>query len=88
MLNGKKIALITGGNKGLGFEMARQLAQAGVTVVLAAREPEKGKVAADKLRAEGADVHALKLDVTRAEDHAAAAAFLSQTFGHLEHPDQ
>ena len=64
MANTKKVALITGANKGLGFEMARQLGQAEVTVVLAARDPQKGEAAAAKLRGEGLDVQFLKLDVT------------------------
>ena len=80
----KKIALITGANKGLGFEMARQLGQAGVTVVLAARDPQKGEAAAAKLRGEGLDAQFLKLDVTRKEDHKAAAAFLEEKFGRLD----
>ena len=84
MANAKKIALITGANKGLGFEMARQLGQAGVTVVLAARDPKKGEAAAAKLRSEGLDAQFLKLDVTRKEDHAAAAAFLEKKFGRLD----
>ena len=50
MAHAKKIALITGANKGLGFEMARQLGQAGVRVLLAARDPQKGEAAAAKLR--------------------------------------
>jgi len=79
-----KIALITGANKGLGFEMARQLGQAGVTVVLAARDPNRGEEAARKLRAEGLDAHFLKLDVTNASDHHAAYAFLDEKFGRLD----
>jgi len=84
MANTKKIALITGANKGLGFEMARQLGQAGVTVVLAARDPQKGEAAAGKLRDEGLDARFLKLDVTRKEDHAAAVEFLQREFGRLD----
>ena len=44
MANAKKIALITGANKGLGYEMAKQLAKAGVTVVLASRDQAKGEL--------------------------------------------
>lgn len=84
MANTKKIALITGANKGLGFEMARQLGQAGVTVVLAARDPQKGEAAAAKLRAEGLDVQFLKLDVTDKADRAAASSFLEKKFGRLD----
>ena len=84
MENAKKIALITGANKGLGFEMARQLGKAGVTVVLAAREAAKGEAAAAKLRGEGLDVQSLKLDVTNKEDRAAAAKYLESKFGRLD----
>jgi NAD(P)-dependent dehydrogenase (short-subunit alcohol dehydrogenase family) len=84
MANTGKIALITGANKGLGFEMARQLGQAGVIVVMAARDPKKGEAAAAKLRDEGLDVHFLKLDVTNNDDHAAAVAFLAEKFGRLD----
>jgi NAD(P)-dependent dehydrogenase (short-subunit alcohol dehydrogenase family) len=84
MANAKKIALVTGANKGLGFEMARQLGQAGVTVILAARDRQKGEAAAAKLRGEGLDAQFLKLDVTDKRDRAAASAFLEQTFGRLD----
>jgi NAD(P)-dependent dehydrogenase (short-subunit alcohol dehydrogenase family) len=84
MATAKKIALITGANKGLGFEMARQLGEAGVTVVMAARDPRKGEAAAETLRGEGLDVQFLKLDVTKEEDRAAAARFLDEKFGHLD----
>ncbi|HEY7306483.1 MAG TPA: SDR family oxidoreductase [Bryobacteraceae bacterium] len=84
MAHTKKIALVTGANKGLGLEMARQLGQEGVTVVLAARDPQKGEAAVEKLRKDGLDVQFLKLDVTRKEDHTAAAAFLEQKFGRLD----
>ena len=84
MTNGKKVALITGANRGLGYEMARQLAQSGVTIVLAARDQAKGEAAAQKLKQEGLDVQFLKLDVTRKEDRTNAAAFLEQNFGRLD----
>jgi NAD(P)-dependent dehydrogenase (short-subunit alcohol dehydrogenase family) len=76
MANVKKVALITGANKGLGFEMAMQLARKGITVMLAARDREKGEAAAEKLRGEGLDVQFLKLDVVNPEDYAPAAAAL------------
>jgi len=84
MANEKKVALITGANKGLGFEMAKQLGEAGVTVVLGARDPQKGEAAAAKLRAAGADAHFVKLDVTNASDHKGVADFLRQKFGRLD----
>lgn len=84
MANEKKIALITGANKGLGFEMARQLAKAGNTVVVGARDSQKGEAAAEKLRGEGYDAQFLKLDVNKNEDHAAAAEWLQKKFGRLD----
>src|SRR5690348_7247013 len=84
MANTGRVALITGANKGLGFEMARQLGQAGVTVVMAARDPKMGEAAAARLRGEGLDTHFLKLDVTDPRDHGIAAAFLVDKFGRLD----
>ena len=84
MANKGKVALITGANKGLGFEMARQLGKEGVTVVIGARDPQSGEAAAAKLRADGIDAHFLKLDVTNPADHSAAAAFLNDKFGGLD----
>src|SRR5690242_9722296 len=84
MANSKKIALITGGNKGLGLEMARQLGQAGVIVVLAARDPRKGEAAAEKLRSGGLDVRFLQLDVTSDKERLAAATYLEKEFGRLD----
>jgi NAD(P)-dependent dehydrogenase (short-subunit alcohol dehydrogenase family) len=80
----KKVALITGANKGLGFEIARQLAQHGFTVVLAARDAAKAESAASTLRAEGLSVQALKLDVTSADDIAHLPAFFEHEFGRLD----
>jgi NAD(P)-dependent dehydrogenase (short-subunit alcohol dehydrogenase family) len=60
-----KSALVTGANKGIGFEVARILAQKGFFVYLGAREPERGQAAVDKLKAEGlTNISALQLDVT------------------------
>jgi NAD(P)-dependent dehydrogenase (short-subunit alcohol dehydrogenase family) len=84
MASATKIALITGANKGLGFEMARQLGWAGVKVLLAARDPQKGEAAAVKLRTEGLDAQFLRLDVTDKTDYAAASAFLEEKFGRLD----
>jgi NAD(P)-dependent dehydrogenase (short-subunit alcohol dehydrogenase family) len=58
------IALVTGANKGIGFEVARQLGERGFHVFLTARDPSRGKVAAAKLAKSGASVTFLKLDVS------------------------
>ena len=59
----KRTALVTGGNRGIGFEACRQLAKARMKVVLAARDPQRGGEAAQKLRGEGLDVMFERLDV-------------------------
>jgi NAD(P)-dependent dehydrogenase (short-subunit alcohol dehydrogenase family) len=80
-----KIALITGANKGIGFETARQLAKSGgVHVILAARDRAKGVAAALTLQGEGLDVEALALDVTDAHSIKAAAQEIGRKFGKLD----
>src|SRR5687768_3537706 len=83
-MNDKKIALVTGANKGLGFETARQLAQQGIKVLLGARDAKKGEEAANKLRAENLDVQFLKLDVTDAATHETTQKFIEENFGRLD----
>ena len=78
------MALVTGANKGLGLEIARQLAHKGMTVVVGARDEEKAKTAADKLKGEGLDVHPVKLDVTSAEDIGKLPQFFQERFGQLD----
>jgi NAD(P)-dependent dehydrogenase (short-subunit alcohol dehydrogenase family) len=62
--SGEKIVLVTGGNRGIGREVARQLGQRGWRVFLAARDAEAGGRAAEELRSAGATVEALTLDVS------------------------
>jgi NAD(P)-dependent dehydrogenase (short-subunit alcohol dehydrogenase family) len=59
----KLTALVTGGNRGIGLEACRKLARAGMSVVLAARDPQRGEEAAQELRGEGLDVMFERLDV-------------------------
>jgi NAD(P)-dependent dehydrogenase (short-subunit alcohol dehydrogenase family) len=84
MANDKKVALVTGANRGLGLETARQLGKKGITVVVAARSLAAANQTADKLKAEGLDVFPLKLDVTNAQDRAAAAQAISSKYGKLD----
>ena len=84
MASDKKVALITGANKGIGLEIARQLGTQGITVVVGSRDPKKGQDAVDTLKAEGIDAYTLKLEVTDAADRAAALPYLQETFGRLD----
>src|ERR1700727_830918 len=72
-----RVALVTGANKGIGFEIARELGRAGHTVILGARNPELGRKAAAKLSDEQMDARFVELDVDRqtsGEDGAPEAA--------------
>ncbi|MCA0986771.1 SDR family oxidoreductase [Guptibacillus algicola] len=60
----KKTALVTGSNRGIGFEIARQLGKQGVTVIMTARDKEKGIKAMEELKEEDLDVHFYELDIT------------------------
>jgi NAD(P)-dependent dehydrogenase (short-subunit alcohol dehydrogenase family) len=80
----QKIALITGANKGIGFEVARQLGKAGQIVLIGARNAELGEAAAAKLKGEGIDARFVALDLDKAETISAAAAFVEKEFGRLD----
>lgn len=81
----KKVVLITGANKGIGFEVARQLGRAEFTVLLGARDVARGEEAAGKLRAEGLDVRFVAADLNQAaESGAALAKQVGEEFGHLD----
>ncbi|HVH06532.1 MAG TPA: SDR family oxidoreductase [Myxococcota bacterium] len=80
----RRVAVVTGANKGIGLEIGRQLAREGYTVYLGARDPERGRAAAEKLRAEGLDARPLALDVTDAASVAAAAAAVENDAGRLD----
>ncbi len=67
------VALVTGGNRGIGFEVCRQLGRLDYAVLLGARDHAKGEEAAKALRGEGLDVSATQLDVTSEEDVARLA---------------
>ncbi|NEW08377.1 SDR family oxidoreductase [Paenibacillus sp. SYP-B3998] len=80
----KKIALITGANRGLGLEIARQLGHGGVTVLLAARTLAKAEKAAAILREEQINCHGLELDVTNSEHIAAITKVIEKEYGQLD----
>lgn len=84
MTQNGKIALVTGANKGIGFETARQLGKLGITVLLAARDSAKGEQAAATLKAEGLNVTPIRLDVTDSASIAAAAKQVEAEYGKLD----
>ena len=84
MADEKKVALVTGSNRGIGLETARQLGQQGVRVIVSARTEREAANAAGKLRSEGVEAEALALDVTKATDRAFAAKFIESRYGKLD----
>ena len=83
-MSDQKVALITGANKGIGLETARQLASQGVTVLLGARDIGRGEAAAASLKSDGLNVRAVKIDVDDRSDHAAVAGLIGKDFGKLD----
>src|ERR1022692_2321476 len=83
-MSSKKIALITGANKGIGLETARQLGQQDITVLVGARDEAKGNQAAGELRKAGLDVHGIVIDVNNADSIQKAAARIERDYGRLD----
>jgi len=82
-LNGK-VAFITGGNRGLGLETARELGNQGIVVVLGSRDSKKGEAAAAKLRDEGITAESLGFDVIKPQDHQNAYDYFEKKYGRLD----
>jgi NAD(P)-dependent dehydrogenase (short-subunit alcohol dehydrogenase family) len=78
------IALITGANKGIGLETARQLAQQGIHVLIGARDAAKGEAAAQQLQAEGYKADFIALDVSNEASIKQAAQTVSDRYGNLD----
>src|ERR1039458_10477500 len=78
------IALITGANKGIGYEIARGLGLRKIVVLIGARDEARGQAAAAKLKSEGADARFVPLDVTNKETISRAARWIEDQFGHLD----
>ena len=79
-----KIALITGANKGIGKEIARQLGLQGMTVLIGARDIGRGSEAADELKKMGITAHAVQIDVTAEPSIEAAAQAVERDYGRLD----
>jgi NAD(P)-dependent dehydrogenase (short-subunit alcohol dehydrogenase family) len=88
MAKEKRIALVTGANKGIGFEVARDLARKGFHVFLGARDTEAGEAAAEKLRKEGegdyGEITFLKIDVSKPDSIRRAAEEFSRKSDRLD----
>lgn len=81
-MNDKRIAVVTGGNRGIGFEICKALGKdPRIHVVLTARDPGKGRAAVQELTAEGCDVAFMQLDVSSSESIQAFVAALKQEYG-------
>ncbi|MBD1919060.1 MULTISPECIES: SDR family oxidoreductase [Cyanophyceae] len=78
------VALVTGANRGIGLEVTRQLAQAGMTVILGSRNPAKGEAAAAPMIQAGLEVLPQPLDVTDLDSIAYLAQLVEQRFGRLD----
>ena len=83
-MQNKPVALVTGANKGIGKEIARQLGAQGLTVLVGARDLRRGEEAATELKASGANSHAIRLDVTDEASIAEAARRIEEEFGGLD----
>jgi NAD(P)-dependent dehydrogenase (short-subunit alcohol dehydrogenase family) len=84
MAQDKKVALVTGANRGIGLETAKQLGKKGITVVAGARTQKAADETAASLKSQGIDAYGIQLEVTSAADRAAAAKFLGEKFGKLD----
>ncbi|OON40323.1 short-chain dehydrogenase [Izhakiella australiensis] len=84
MVSSIRIALVTGANKGIGLEIARQLAQAGTVVIIGARDAGRGKSALEKLLSEGINVQVVALDITDKHSIAAAVETITREYGRLD----
>src|SRR4051812_23596648 len=79
----QRVAVVTGGNRGIGFEVCRQLARAGLRVVLTGRDRSKAEQSSQTLRGEGLDVAAASLDVTDDASVSGLEQFLRDRYGRL-----
>ena len=80
----QKIAFITGGNRGLGFQTALDLKDDGVKVVIGSRDLAQGEQAVKKLRAAGVDADVLQFDITKPADYQAAYDYFNSKYGRLD----
>lgn len=80
----KKVALVTGGNRGIGYELVKQLALHGFKVLLASRDPKLGEEATSKLNEANLDVKFLVMDVNNQQSVQQAAVAVKEEYGKLD----
>ncbi len=80
-MNKQRIALITGANQGIGFQIAKELVAKGLTVLVGSRNLEKGEAAAKSIRG---TARAIQLDVTDQNSIDAATKLIDKEYGHLD----
>ena len=83
-MSNRKIALVTGANKGIGFETARQLGKQGIHVIVASRDPAKAEAATLALLSDDLSAEALTLDVSSAKSIELALKQVSDKHGRLD----
>ncbi|MBE5101543.1 SDR family oxidoreductase [Priestia aryabhattai] len=79
-----KVALVTGGNRGIGYELVRQLAMDGFKVILTSRNSESGHAAVQKLKESHLDVSFVAMDISSEASIRKAAAKVSEQYGRLD----
>ncbi|NOU75226.1 SDR family NAD(P)-dependent oxidoreductase [Paenibacillus sp. LMG 31458] len=84
MSQDKQVAFVTGGNRGIGYELVKQLALNGFKVILASRNPEMGHEAAQKLKESDLDVSFVMMDVDNQESIRQAAITVNERYGRLD----
>ena len=80
----QRIALVTGGNRGIGLEVSRQLAGLGIKVILGSRDAARGVAAAGELAAAGLPVEARQLDVSSAKSISECMSWVRRDVGRLD----
>jgi NAD(P)-dependent dehydrogenase (short-subunit alcohol dehydrogenase family) len=80
----RRVALVTGANRGIGFAIAGRLAHAGLTVIMGCRNESRGNAACERLSGQGLDAHFTLLDVTDATTVQSAVARTADRFGRLD----
>ncbi|CAF1447173.1 unnamed protein product [Rotaria magnacalcarata] len=83
-MSNSRVALITGGTKGIGFEVARLLAERGIEILIGSRDETKGEIAAEKLASENLPVTYVLIDVTNQATIDLAVTEVENSYGRLD----